>query len=158
MADLVIPIPNFQPGPMGMQSAYNDAMGRANSGTNALLNPKDQRAHGRGGYQGWPVRQRDDRFQILAQMKSSNPSSLNMPAGTSQTGTGAGGGAAMADFQSLIELITSTVQPTTWDEVGGPGSIKEFATNLSLVVSQTQDVHEEIVELLEQLRRCRTSR
>ena len=39
VADLVIPIPNFQPGAMGMQSAYNDAMGRANSGTNALLNP-----------------------------------------------------------------------------------------------------------------------
>ena len=36
----------------------------------------------------------------------------------------------MADFQSLIELITSTVQPTTWDEVGGPGSIKEFPTGV----------------------------
>jgi Protein of unknown function (DUF1598) len=35
-------------------------------------------------------------------------------------------GGAQADFDSLIELITSTVRPTTWDEVGGPGSIQEF--------------------------------
>ena len=38
--------------------------------------------------------------------------------------------------QSLIELITTTIAPTTWDEAGGPGSIKEFETNLSLVISQ----------------------
>ncbi len=37
--------------------------------------------------------------------------------------------------------------------MGGPGSIAPFETNLSLVVSQTQEVHEEIVDLLEQLRR-----
>lgn len=39
---------------------------------------------------------------------------------------GAQGGGGQANFQSLIELITSTVQPTTWDEVGGPGAIKEY--------------------------------
>ena len=60
---------------------------------------------------------------------------------------------ARADFDSIIELIHSTVAPTTWDEVGGPGSIAKFETNLSLVISQTQEVHEEIVNLLEQLRR-----
>ncbi len=35
-------------------------------------------------------------------------------------------GGAQADFDSLIELITTTVKPTTWDEVGGPGSVSEF--------------------------------
>ena len=59
----------------------------------------------------------------------------------------------MADFDTLIELITSTIEPDTWEEVGGPGSIEGFAGTLSLVVSQTQDVHERIVDLLEQLRR-----
>jgi general secretion pathway protein D len=68
-------------------------------------------------------------------------------------GPGGLGGGAQADFDSLIDLITSTIKPTTWDEVGGPGSIAPFETNLSIVVSQTQDVHEEIVDLLEQLRR-----
>ena len=36
------------------------------------------------------------------------------------------GGGAQADFDSLIELITATVRPTSWDEVGGPGSVSEF--------------------------------
>lgn len=39
---------------------------------------------------------------------------------------GGAGGAAAADFESLIELITTTVRPTTWEEVGGPGAIAEF--------------------------------
>jgi hypothetical protein len=40
---------------------------------------------------------------------------------------GAPGGGAQADFTQLIDLITSTVAPQTWDDVGGPGSIAEFA-------------------------------
>ena len=39
-------------------------------------------------------------------------------------------GGQQADFDSLIELITTTVAPTTWDEVGGPGAIHEFATGV----------------------------
>lgn len=36
------------------------------------------------------------------------------------------GGGANADFDTLIDLITTTVAPTGWDEVGGPGSIREY--------------------------------
>jgi hypothetical protein len=57
------------------------------------------------------------------------------------------------DFDSLIDLITTTIKPTTWDTVDGPGSMAPFKANLSLVVTQTQEVHDEIVSLLEQLRR-----
>ena len=32
----------------------------------------------------------------------------------------------MADFDSLIDLITTTVAPDSWDDVGGPGSIAPF--------------------------------
>ncbi|MEX2113289.1 MAG: DUF1598 domain-containing protein [Pirellulales bacterium] len=35
-------------------------------------------------------------------------------------------GGAQADFDTLIELITTTVKPDTWDDVGGPGSVSEF--------------------------------
>jgi hypothetical protein len=35
-------------------------------------------------------------------------------------------GGAQADFTTLIDLITNTVRPQTWDEVGGPGTISEF--------------------------------
>jgi hypothetical protein len=57
------------------------------------------------------------------------------------------------DYDSLIDLITSTVQPTTWDDVGGPGSIAPFPATSCLVFSQTQDVHEQIESLLSTLRR-----
>ena len=53
------------------------------------------------------------------------------------------GGGVIADFDSLIELITTTIDPDSWDDVGGPGSIAEFATNLSLVISQTQEIARE---------------
>jgi len=43
---------------------------------------------------------------------------------------GGQGGGAQADFESLIELITTTIAPTTWDEVGGPGSIAPFPTGV----------------------------
>jgi general secretion pathway protein D len=64
------------------------------------------------------------------------------------------GAGANADFDSLIDLIVSTVQTETWAENGGgEAEIRPFPTNLSLVISQTQAVHEEIADLLEQLRR-----
>ena len=43
---------------------------------------------------------------------------------------GAGGGAAMADFDTLIDLIVSTIAPDTWDEVGGAGAIESFPTGV----------------------------
>jgi len=43
---------------------------------------------------------------------------------------GAQGGGAQPDFDSLIDLITSTIKPTSWDEVGGPGSIMPFPTGV----------------------------
>ncbi len=43
---------------------------------------------------------------------------------------GAHGGAAMADFDTLIELITSTIAPDSWDEVGGAGAIESFPTGV----------------------------
>lgn len=40
------------------------------------------------------------------------------------------GGGSGADFDSLIDLISSTVQPETWDEVGGPGSMRQYETGV----------------------------
>lgn len=57
----------------------------------------------------------DDRSRYSA-MQSIRPSST--PPGNA--------GGNQADFDSLIELITTTVRPTTWDEVGGPGTVSEF--------------------------------
>ena len=41
-------------------------------------------------------------------------------------GTQEAAGGQEADFESLIELITTTIAPQSWDDNGGPGSVKEF--------------------------------
>ncbi|MFO0899046.1 MAG: hypothetical protein U0836_16600 [Pirellulales bacterium] len=43
----------------------------------------------------------------------------------------------------LIDKITTTIAPDSWDEAGGPGSVSPFPTNLKLQISQTQDVQEQ---------------
>lgn len=65
-----------------------------------------------------------------------------------------------ADFESLIDLITVCIQPTTWDCVGGPGSIAPFqaAGITAIVFSQTQEVHEEVETLLADIRKARQER
>jgi hypothetical protein len=59
------------------------------------------------------------------------------------------------DYDSLIELITTTIAPQSWDEVGGPGAISEFANASSLVISQSRDVHRAIEPLLVRLRQVK---
>jgi hypothetical protein len=56
------------------------------------------------------------------------------------------------DFDSLVELITTTVEPNSWDDVGGSGTVKEFATNSTFVILQREDTHKKIEKLLAQLR------
>jgi len=60
------------------------------------------------------------------------------------------------DFRSLISLITGTVEPPSWDGVGGPGKIEPFEARSSLVITQTQPVHEQIADLFDELRRRST--
>ncbi len=64
--------------------------------------------------------------------------------------------AAVASLDPLVELIVSTVVSESWMENGtGNGEIQPFPTNLSIVVSNTGKAHDEIAELLQQLRRLR---
>jgi hypothetical protein len=57
------------------------------------------------------------------------------------------------DFDTLIDLITGTVKPETWEDVGERGTVRPIQASLSIVVTQTQEVHKEIISLLAQLRR-----
>jgi hypothetical protein len=52
----------------------------------------------------------------------------------------------------LMELIITTVAPKSWMENGGNSTISGF--NRNLVVKTTQENHEKIKDLLEQLRRA----
>ncbi|MCH7726559.1 MAG: hypothetical protein IH991_08790 [Planctomycetes bacterium] len=57
------------------------------------------------------------------------------------------------DYDTLVEVITTSVEPESWDEVGGPGSVEPYRG--TLIVSQTQEVLEVIKSLLETLRAAR---
>ena len=59
------------------------------------------------------------------------------------------------DTDSLVELIMSTVHPDSWDEVGGPGSIREDLPRLALIISMSEETHDLIAHLLTMLRRSR---
>ena len=153
VADLVVPIPNFNPS--------------HNFGVPAAMSPQHG-AHGRGFVPGFAQE------APVTPVSYSGPEGMPtdsaimaqaMAGGVPMPGHGGGsrvpvvlggaglGGAAQADFDSLIELIQTTIAPNSWEEVGGPGAIQEFEGTLSLVVSQTQDVHDQIADLLEQLRK-----
>jgi general secretion pathway protein D len=150
VADLVIPIPNFSSDGLGITGALRDGYSRLSPRNNASVQygPPPvgingvSRASGDASLDAASLAQ----FQAggNAAATGSNPS---IPFGAPS------GGGSQADFQSLIDLIQNTVAPQSWNTVGGQGAIQPFATNLSIVVSQTQEVHEEIGDLLEQLRR-----
>ena len=42
------------------------------------------------------------------------------------------GGGTGADFGPLIDLITTTIDPDTWDEVGGAGSVSQYDTGVTV--------------------------
>ena len=151
VGDLVIPIPNFVPdNNIGLQGLINHAHSVAGGnwlggpGPVAMVNNDTRRG-------GTTITR-----EVMAQQQSPSLAGIpgpGAPAVPISSGPAMLGGGAAADFDSLIQLITSTVSADSWDAVGGPGSIQPFPTNLSLVISQTQQVHEEIADLLEQLRR-----
>ena len=152
VGDLVIPIPNFSPnGRFGMSAAIAEAYNMTGTGVGLSPGSAYVASHDGGNATGMidPA--------VMAQIDQLMPGgSGRMASGVNQPinmGPGGMGSGAQPDFDSLIDLITVAVEPQTWDEVGGPGSISPFQNNLSLVISQTEDVHEQIVELLEQLRR-----
>ncbi len=60
------------------------------------------------------------------------------------------------DTQSLTDLLMNTVETKTWSENGGNGTISNIIVGkrVLLVTAQTQEVHEEIEQTLEMLRKA----
>jgi len=146
----VLPIPNFSSDGLGISAALRDGYNQAalRNSLSVQLGPPPAGINNAGAAAGGAAVGPESLAQF--QGRSGGPAmggTPSIPFGPPATG------GAQADFQSLMELIQQTVQPTTWDANGGPGAIRPFETNLSLVISQTQEVHEEIADLLEQLRR-----
>lgn len=65
------------------------------------------------------------------------------------------GGGYELDYGQLIDTITTTLEPDSWSDVGGPGSITEFENSRSLVISTRRDIHQRIAALLVSLRKAK---
>jgi len=156
--DLVIPVPNFI-------SDYNTGMAGAveaayQAQTNYVaVNLPEQ--------DGMSLRSNklasiDPNSNVLAQFASNssvNPGSFS-PGRTSPgmdpfpaSGTAGGlGGASMANFSELMNLIQQTIAPSEWQDAGGTSTMMPFTQNLSLIVNAPQETHEQIADLLKSLR------
>jgi Flp pilus assembly secretin CpaC len=55
--------------------------------------------------------------------------------------------------ESLIQLITRTVAPQSWSDMGGPGTLDYHPMTMALVVNQTPDIQDQVADLLAALRR-----
>jgi hypothetical protein len=80
------------------------------------------------------------------------PAAGGAPAAPAVGTSGDGGGALqseVSDAENLIAVITTTIDPEIWVEVGGPGSIAEYKGLLT--ISATQKVHEKVERLLNML-------
>ena len=152
VADLVLPIPNFSSDGLGITGALRDGYSQIALRNNLAvqvgpppsgINAGPAHAGGHAALDGASLAQ----LQLGGGGPPVTGSTPSIPFGPPSVGGG------QQNFQPLIDLIQSTVAQDSWDTTGGPGAIRPFETNLSLVVSQTQEVHEEIANLLEQLRR-----
>lgn len=56
------------------------------------------------------------------------------------------------EVEDLIDVLTTSVDPDSWDEVGGPGSVSDFKGLVT--VSQTQEIHERVERLLNLLHKA----
>lgn len=149
VTDLVTPIPNFT-------SSYEDGLAGALRAAYQMSNPQAD-------VQVVPVSMTDLGTGMARNMSPTNmnsdvlgqyhPMGSQGGFGLNQPPTGSGGGGSFADFQSLIDLIQTTVVPDTWEALGGPSTMAPYPQNLSLVISTTSDVHDQIADLLESLRR-----
>lgn len=90
-------------------------------------------------------------FQVGSGAQSQSP--FMMGGGSGMNAQLSGSGQEQFEFDTLVDLLTSVVEPDSWQEVGGLGTIRSNETTLSLVIRQTQQVHREISDLLDQLRR-----
>lgn len=141
VADLVIPVENF--GDIRNGSVIPNAPGTASQ----------QVAMGPGA------------MPYTGPFAMANGQNVGTPSGGSMLNGGGGGPTSSSNGvnvakrvsttteDQLIKLITSTIQPRSWSEMGGPGTIEYFPMTMSLVINQTPDIQEQIQDLLSSLRR-----
>lgn len=61
------------------------------------------------------------------------------------------------DFTSLMNMISVVIEPDSWEELSGPGSMMSHRPRLALAVRQTAAIHGQVREFLTMLRRTRAA-
>jgi general secretion pathway protein D len=153
--DLVIPIPNFVSDyNTGMAGALQSAYTAQTHMASALIQEESVASAAS------RIANIDPNSAVLAQVNALNAFATGMSPGALASGLQGGlpnssaglGGAAIANYQSLINLIERTITPDKWEAAGGDSNMLEFRQNLSLVVTAPQETHEAIADLLKSLR------
>jgi hypothetical protein len=53
---------------------------------------------------------------------------------------------------SLMSYIEASIGPRSWNTNGGPGALSYYENNMTIVASNTQDIHDQIADTLKQIR------
>lgn len=153
VGDLVTPIPNFQGvNPVTVMSA-GGVVTTAGMGLSGQMGTSGQLV---GAIAAAPNAQASSMISPVGLAQQLDPNAYGNYRGSPAQPvvdplTGQGGMVA-ADFTQLIDLIRNTIDPESWDEGGGAGTITEFRNTNSLVIRNTQAVHDQIQDLLKRLR------
>lgn len=152
VADLVTPIPNFVSGyDDGLAGALKNAYQMTRPTTDVQVVPVSMTNLGGGMANNFGGDLGANMLGQYSPMGGNSAFAGGLGAAGSMP-TGRGGG-SIANFSQLMNLIQTTVEPDTWEALGGVGTMAPYPQNLSLVISTTSDVHDQIVDLLESLRR-----
>jgi type II secretory pathway component GspD/PulD (secretin) len=126
VADLVVPTDQYGPGdPISQLVSNNSAQSNALS-QNLTWKVQGSPGDGTAGYS-------------MGGMDQQGPGRPGMPGNRSMV-------------EVLMQLIQNTIEPGSWDGMGGSGHIDFYPVGMSLVVSQTPDIQEQVQLLLDRLR------
>jgi type II secretory pathway component GspD/PulD (secretin) len=147
VADLVIPIDNYSvPNAANLMKVLDNATAANMNQMKAMTG----RSPGNGLTNGQTVGQAS-LSTMGSQDTNSQTTGTGAPSPMSSTATTTF--ATNTLHELLMKLVTNTVAPQSWSDVGGAGQIDYFPIGMALVVNQTPDVQEQVAELLEALRR-----
>ena len=59
------------------------------------------------------------------------------------------------EARSLMRVLANTIDPQSWKEMGGEGSMEYYPEGGCLVIRQTSEVHQQVRDLLDNLRRVK---
>lgn len=156
VADLVVPVDNYTVGGHADLQNVTDKLNSQRGGFATSMNTPYQGPMSLPG--GSAVGSPGDGTVSPGQSMSGSVSGNGAPqrsplpqAGAMSSKQGRAPGQTMEDV--LINLITNTIEPSSWAQMGGAGTIDYFPLGMALVVNQTPDIQEQIAELLAALRR-----